>query len=159
LEIVDKFTGIKKPDFKTTAKISKGENYQGLPYLILDFPRLFNKEDIFAIRTMFWWGNFFSITLHLSGIYKFEREDGLMAAFPLLERNNFHFCVNENQWLHHFEKENYWPVIAENRNMFEKEIRQKSFFKLAKKIPLEQWDDAESLLTESFKEVLQVLRD
>src|SRR5215467_3803243 len=51
-------------------KISKGENYSGLPWLMLDFPRFFEKEKVFAIRTMFWWGNFFSTTLHLSGQYK-----------------------------------------------------------------------------------------
>lgn len=27
-------------------KISKGENYKGLPYLVLDYPRYFNKEHI-----------------------------------------------------------------------------------------------------------------
>ncbi len=55
--------------FKGTksGKISKGENYLGLPYAILDYPAIFKKEDVFAIRTMFWWGNFFSITLHVSG--------------------------------------------------------------------------------------------
>src|SRR5690349_3943554 len=63
-------------------KISKGENYLGLPWLMLDYPRYFGKENlrpegplsrqagIFAIRTMFWWGNFFSTTFHLSGEYK-----------------------------------------------------------------------------------------
>src|SRR5436190_19310256 len=51
-------------------KISKGENYLGLPWLMLDYPRYFDKENIFAIRTMFWWGNFFSTTLHLSGKYQ-----------------------------------------------------------------------------------------
>src|SRR6476620_3961243 len=51
-------------------KISKGENYNGLPYLVLDHPRYFDKEDMYAIRTMFWWGNFFSTTLLLSGEFK-----------------------------------------------------------------------------------------
>ena len=51
-------------------KISKGENYNGFPYIILDFPSTFSKENIFAVRTMFWWGNFISITLHLKGSYK-----------------------------------------------------------------------------------------
>src|ERR1700722_6862028 len=47
-------------EIKTTApKISKGENYQGLPYVVLDYPRLFGKENTFAIRTLFWWGNYF----------------------------------------------------------------------------------------------------
>ena len=49
----------------SSPKISKGENYKGLPWLVLDYPRLFEKESFFAIRTLFWWGNFFSTTLHL----------------------------------------------------------------------------------------------
>jgi len=52
---------------KISPKISRGENYKGLPWLVLDNPRYFQHNNIFAIRTMFWWGNFFSITLHLSG--------------------------------------------------------------------------------------------
>ncbi|MGB3007625.1 MAG: hypothetical protein WBC06_14005 [Chitinophagaceae bacterium] len=144
-------------EFKTTAKISKGENYQGLPYLILDFPRVFNKENIFAIRTMFWWGNFFSITLHLSGTYKSEREDSLIAAFPLLKQKKFKFCVSKDQWHHHFEKDNYLPVNNKRKNDFEMEIKQKPFIKLAKKIPLNQWDDAENLIAESFKDVIDIL--
>src|SRR5258705_2608323 len=35
-------------------KISRGENYEGLPYVMLDYPALFSKENIFAIRTLFW---------------------------------------------------------------------------------------------------------
>ncbi|ELR68947.1 hypothetical protein C900_05640 [Fulvivirga imtechensis AK7] len=53
--------------FLKAGKISKGENFRGLPYVILDYPRLFSKEAVFAYRTMFWWGNFFSNTLHVSG--------------------------------------------------------------------------------------------
>ena len=60
-------------------KISKGENYHGLPWLTLDYPRYFQKEKVFAIRTMFWWGNFFSTTIHLSGQYK-ERYASAIAA-------------------------------------------------------------------------------
>ena len=55
---------------RTPPKISKGENYKGLPWVVLDYPRLFGREDVFAIRTLFWWGNYFSVTLHLKGIYK-----------------------------------------------------------------------------------------
>ena len=46
-------------------KITKGENYEKLPYVILDCPRVFQKENTLAMRTMFWWGNFFSTTLSI----------------------------------------------------------------------------------------------
>ena len=64
-------------------------------------------KDIFAIRTMFWWGNFFSITLHLSGIYKTMFAQKIIACYELLKETDFFICVHEEQWQHHFEKDNY----------------------------------------------------
>ncbi len=40
-----------------TGKISQGENYLSYPWVILDFPKLFNKHEIFAFRTLFWYGH------------------------------------------------------------------------------------------------------
>ena len=34
-------------------KISRGEQYKGLPYVMLDYPRCFGKEDVLAVRTFF----------------------------------------------------------------------------------------------------------
>ncbi len=42
-----------------SGKISRGENYKGLPYVVLDFPRYSNGEKVFLYRTMFWWGHYF----------------------------------------------------------------------------------------------------
>src|SRR5688572_20484305 len=50
-------------------KISRGENYRGLPWVMLDYPRRFSQADVFAIRSFFWWGGFFSFTLQLKGSY------------------------------------------------------------------------------------------
>lgn len=141
------------------AKISKGDNYLGLPYQILDFPRLFNGENIFAIRIMFWWGNFFSITLHLSGRYKQEWINKILSSFSSFEKMKFNYCTNEDQWHHHFEKDNYLPVTINQKTEFEKEIKEKAFIKLAQKIPLEQWDNAETLLIESFNEIINILEN
>src|SRR6476620_3375345 len=89
-------------------KIFKGENYRQLPYVILDYPRCFEKENIFAVRTMFWWGNFVSITLHLSGTYKrFSRDFVYRTLEPPVD--GLFIGVNENQWQHHFEPDNFIP--------------------------------------------------
>lgn len=42
-----------------SGKISRGDNYKGLPYLVLDYPRYSHGNEIFLFRTMFWWGNYF----------------------------------------------------------------------------------------------------
>jgi len=62
-------------------KISRGESYLELPYVILDYPRYFRPHDIFAIRTMFWWGNFFSMTLHLKGNFREHYHQRIIEKF------------------------------------------------------------------------------
>ncbi len=139
--------------FIPSPKISKGENYKGLPYLVLDHPRYFDKENIFAIRTMFWWGNFFSITLHLSGQYKKRMEKKIIASKTLLNKNDFYICTQDNEWEHHFEPDNYIPVSKLNKNTFKTLIQKKPFIKLAQKISLKQWNDAEEILINKYQQI------
>ena len=141
----------------SSSKISKGENYKGLPYLILDYPRLFEQENIFAVRTMFWWGHFFSVTLHLSGIYKKEAEEKIIASYNLLKEKGFYVYNNEEQWEHHFEGGNYLLVSDLSKNDFDKLIREKSFVKLTHKISLYQWDEAIEILLRYFKDIIEML--
>lgn len=141
----------------TSPKISKGENYKGLPWLVLDYPRYFNKENAFAIRTFFWWGNFFSGTFHLSGIYKRLYEIKIIRSFESLSIKGFSVCVNDDQWEHHFEADNYLPLHTFTAQGFEEIISKRDFIKLSKKIPLQQWNDAEKKLLEIFSQLINTL--
>lgn len=141
----------------TSPKISKGENYNGLPYFILDYPRLFERHNIFAIRTMFWWGNFFSTTLHLSGKYKTIFSDKISAGYELLKRNGFYVCVHDEQWEHHFESYNYTEINKWNKADFANKIDTTSFIKLAHQIPLNKWETVQEILFRQFKVFLDVL--
>ena len=140
-----------------TSKISKGENYKGLPYLILDYPRVFKGTDIFAIRTMFWWGHFFSTTLQLSGSYKKKFEEKIITSLPSLLKKGFFYCVNNEQWEHSFERSNYLPLGEIMTPAIENKILEKPFIKLAIKIHLHQWDDAPDILFTYFMEIIQML--
>ena len=143
----------------SSPKISKGENYKGLPYLVLDYPRYFNKEDTFAIRMFFWWGNFFSGTLHLSGIYKRMYEEKIIQSFETLKTEGFSICINEDQWEHHFEITNYLPLHSLTAYQFEEIINRKPFIKLSKKISLRQWNSAEKNLLEIFSHLINTVSD
>jgi hypothetical protein len=134
-------------------KISKGENYHGLPWLMLDYPRYFEKEKVFAIRTMFWWGHFFSTTLHLSGQYKERYSSAIVQAYEALRKNEFYTCINNEQWDHHFEKENYLPVKDFTASNFADHINNRSFVKLSCQLPFSKWNDAPGLLSESFMRI------
>lgn len=138
-------------------KISRGENYKGLPYLVLDHPRFFDKENIFAIRTMFWWGHHFSTTLHLSGRYKKEFRQKIVSSIELLKTNHFFICVHQTEWEHHFEADNYASLQGMSEAALSQAIQHGAFLKLAQKIPLEQWPDGKSKLYACFSHLVTIL--
>lgn len=137
-------------------KIYKGEQYLQLPYVMMDYPRCFDKEHIFAIRTMFWWANFFSITLHLSGKYKqalIEKiRNNLSTGIP-----GIFIGVHTEEWQHHFEENNY--RLFENLSREEKTqfVENKSFIKLALKFNLDEWNSMPMLLDAGYEKITRLM--
>ena len=151
--------GLHQQLVKSSPKISRGENYKGLPWLVLDHPRLFTKGSFLAIRTLFWWGNFFSTTLHASGKYKEKCVEKIISSFADLQEKKFFVCVSEDEWQHHFREDNYRSIEKMDLSEFEAIARQNSFIKLAKKISLEQWNDADTKLADTFIQLIKILED
>ncbi len=135
---------------QSSPKISRGENYQGLPWLMLDYPRLFNKEDGFAIRTFFWWGHFFSVTLQVSGRYKKLIEANLLQALPELKTKGFFGCIQDDPWQHHFEPDNYKSLQTFTPGEWQDLVAGRDFIKIAKTIPLQEWNVAPGKMMEIY---------
>ena len=137
-------------------KIYRGENYNQFPYVMLDYPGIFGKTDVFAMRTMFWWGNFFSITIHLSGEYK------SLINIPQLTdqiklQNQLYICVNENQWEHHFNEDNYHLLKKLSKEELFHHVNEKDFIKIAIKFDLENWNLIPDLLEGGYKLMAELL--
>jgi hypothetical protein len=138
-------------EVKTTSpKISRGENYLGLPWMMLDYPRHFEKENFFAVRIMFWWGNYFSTTLHISGRYKERLTPPLLAGYEDLSNNSFYICIHDDQWHHELDEKNYIAIAGLDRREYEKYLRANDFIKLASKTELKNWDVAVSELSAGY---------
>ena len=138
-------------------RIYKGENYLQLPYVILDYPGYFKGEHIFAIRTMFWWGNFFSITLHLSGKYKSMFEETLPGN---LEKAKYDFfvAIGKDQWQHHFEENNYLPALLISKEQLKENWNDSNFIKLALKFGLQNWNNTANPILEGYLKITSLLR-
>ncbi len=142
---------------KSNPKISRGENYEGLPYVMLDYPRYFTKESTLAIRTLFWWGNFISISLQLSGTIKDSAIQSLIANLIILQQKDYSICVNTDPWKHHFGADNYVPLKNVDATEFAARLYRESFIKIAISIPLQQWDIAPFFLEVHFREMIMLL--
>ena len=130
-------------------KISKGEQYKGLPWVMLDYPRVFGKEDVFAIRTMFWWGHCFSVTLHLKGEYMRAYMPVILGHREELAAAGFMPQVGAEEW-EHAVMPGAWDGLSA--------WRERGFGKLAVSVGLDRWNEAPEILTAKFKTLTQVLR-
>lgn len=133
-------------------KISRGENYRGLPWVMLDYPRLFGRDDVFAIRTLFWWGHSFSVTLHLKGRYKERFGPVVRGRWAELAAAGFHVGVSEDEWRHEHVPENY-AVVSGAEDM----EREADFLKLSAAVGLDRWEHAPEELVRMFRTLIDVL--
>jgi hypothetical protein len=132
-------------------KISKGEKYEGLPYVVLDYPRVFRKDNIFAVRTLFWWGNDMSITLHISGNYLQDYAALLSSNIAGGKFSGWFIQTSGDPWQHAV-RHPFEPVDA-NKDY---QLASVPFMKLAKKIPLQEWDVSDKIFVENFSSLLHM---
>jgi hypothetical protein len=136
-----------------TGKISRGENYKNLPYMVLDYPALFTNESSFAFRTMFWWGNFFSSTLHLEGKALDKYGKTIVDNIDKLLNKNIYIGVGETPWQYHYGEDNYLPLTKEHGEF----IKNFNFLKLSKKISISEWEKLPSFASNFLNIMLSVL--
>lgn len=136
-------------------KIARGEQYLSLPYVVLDYPRIFTKDDVFAIRTFFWWGNYFSITLHLKGsflatsyknVVEAVRAKGLIDSYLSTTGDEFSFDLLGDNYVS-FRQGNTWTVESGD---------DLQFLKIGYRIPFNRWDTAADELFERFRFLLSL---
>jgi len=150
--------GLQQDLLVLSPKISRGENYKGLPYVMLDYPRHFSKGEIFAFRTMFWWGNFLSFTWHLKGSYALAYRQVIISHHKQLANAGFHICVSEDEWQHDFETGNYFPTRDLSTEALAMLLDNKAFTKLAVKIPLDHWNNANDELMNNYLLILELVK-
>lgn len=131
-------------------KIAKGEAYKGLPYVMLDYPRLFTSTDVLAIRTFFWWGHYISVTLHLKGKYIPLYKQRIIAQYPQLCEKHFMLALGPDEWDHDLDGGGYIPLTQLSIAQWEENVMEPTFLKISCRFALENWDDLPQLLQETY---------
>lgn len=95
---------------QTTPKISKGENYQGMPYMVLDYPRYFGKEDTFAFRNILLWSRGLYSTWFFEGKYI----DYAIKTYPKHGKTGMYLHQNPDKWIHELTEQDIYIPIPQN---------------------------------------------
>jgi hypothetical protein len=139
-------------------KIAKGENYLKLPYYILDYPRQFSQESIFALRTMFWWGNYFSVTFHLSGdALNIFRPAVVNRLETLYDPDLYIYRNADDPWQHHITETNYRQLKDWDMGELRQYIAEVNHFKLCRVLPLQEWNHLPDFTIDFFSKMLSLI--
>ena len=119
-------------------KISKGENYLGFPWMVLDYPRVFKQHDTFAFRSLCWWGHEFSFTLQIGGCFLLKYKPLIVEMIQQLQGRDLYICINDSPWNYHFTDDNF--LLLDDFMKLEKEpkkwLEKRSFIKISKRSEL-----------------------
>lgn len=129
----------------TNGKITKGENYLGLPYVVADFPKIFNQQGVFTFRMWFWWGNYILFTWHLSGKYLIEQRAFLISKFEDFQNSDVLIYIGTDEWQQHISEGSYLALKNVSKSDYIKLISEQPFFKLSQKVDLQNIEKASQI--------------
>lgn len=143
--------------FSVSPKISRGENYQSLPYVMLDYPRVFDKTNVCAVRTFFWWGNYFSITLQLKGKWQLMAIEQILQDFDKLAAAGFYIGVSTDEWRYDIQSQDYRLLEETTKKGLELLLQKHPFCKLSNIVPLNQWYTVDKKLNSLYEMLVNLL--
>jgi hypothetical protein len=132
-------------------KIAKGEAYKGLPYVMLDYPRYFTSQDVLAIRTFFWWGNYIAVTLHVKGRFMSYYHHAVLDHFELFKAEGYLLSVGDDEWDHDLTGKGYLPLSKMKASQLEDRLVNGFFLKLCRPFSLITWDELPTQLGNTYK--------
>ena len=121
-------------------KISNGENYNGLPWVMCDYPSQFSQQRTFAFRIFYWWGTQINCFLLLQG-------QALEKYLPVIRQNiwqkkfqNILFAVHENAWQHQIESDSFVSIKNLNEEKIQQHLANHHYIKLSATIAATEFE-------------------
>jgi hypothetical protein len=116
-------------------KITKGEQYRGLPYMVLDCPQIKGPEIDIVVRTLFWWGHYFSCNLIIRTDKLSEEQD--VTAIRDLRKTRL--LTGTDLWEQDLDSPAYKKCTALRNEEIQNMLHTSTYLKLSRKIPLHKY--------------------
>ncbi len=141
-------------------QIARGENHKNFPFISLDIPQYFSKTEMFAFRTLFWWGHYLGFALILKGEKLPDYIKRLIELKNGEEWNDVYFSTAQTPW--EWDMESCKKTQETKDDTIEEIISRIQYLKLCRVFPLDdprfiQLDWAKEGAT-SFKILAEVAR-
>lgn len=126
----------------TPPKLSRGENYQSYAYRVVDYPRVFGKEDMLAFRSMVLWGHPVGYHLMLAGSYRELYRESLAQTISQLPEG-YLLSAQATPWQWE-PSHDLLPAHQLTAETVAEVLSQRAFIKVSYFLPLSEIEDLES---------------
>ena len=116
-------------------QVVRGENHKGFPFVSLDMPQFFTKQDMFTFRTLFWWGHCLVFSLILKGDKLGYYLDNLIQHQHEPAWQQSHIAITPTPWEWSLSTENYIALPTADASHLEKQINEIQYIKLCRFYP------------------------
>ncbi|MCB0430899.1 MAG: hypothetical protein H6585_04825 [Flavobacteriales bacterium] len=147
---------IPEPLTSWNAKIHRGENHHGLPWMAWDYPALMTTEDIFTFRTIFLWGQGITCTLQLQG-HRLEQLRPVLESSQAAFGENWQMAMGRDPWEHRFVAPHYEPVASLSSEAWKKKIQLDAFVKIGRKLDGMELSGMEYFVKETGETILSLV--
>ncbi|MEZ4852262.1 MAG: hypothetical protein R3B93_27370 [Bacteroidia bacterium] len=122
----------------SSGKLSRGENYKTYSYRVMDYPRVFQGDDIFTFRCVVLWGHPIGFHLILRGKYKEEFQDLLLGKLANQKREVW-LSDQDDPWVWEQDLSRQILLQGEVSEPVRQKILAKTFFRVSYYLPSEEY--------------------
>ncbi len=134
-------------------KITRGENYKLMPYMVLDYPQIQDKEFKLVLRTLFWWGHFISCQL----IVQTAQLHIEATAHNLAGKRKTRLCTGQDVWNHDCKSEAFTKLKHLSAEQIQTYLQQQSHLKLASAHHINTFNTFDSIAVKQYEQWMETL--
>jgi hypothetical protein len=137
-------------DFET-GQMVKGERFHDFPYVYLDFPKFFSKDEMFTFRSFFWWGHNLFFCWFLSGPRLDEYKKRLLDCHASILHQFVFLSTAETPWEWSLETPNVIFLDQIKKEDLKEILSERTFLKLGRSVPLKSLESRDAILHEGLR--------
>lgn len=129
-------------------QLVKGEHLLDFPYHYLDCPKYFSQGEMFAYRTLVWWGHDVVFALILQGHHLERYKANLLAAYDQLADRELSLLMTDTPWEWRRDDTYLLPLRLDNRAVVEGALAGRPFLKLHRHVSFDHRAIIDGLLAD-----------
>ncbi len=120
---------------QATCQFVKGEHLESFPYQYLDFPKHFHNSNVFAFRTLFWWGHHVVCALLLEGEGIKQHKARIVDRFHQLAGQGLELSLAPTLWEWKRGEGYTLPITHDRKAQIAAVLAERSFLKIVRFLP------------------------